>query len=122
MAKIKFGDQHNKSQFHLKVVTTGASETEIDAGEQYDRSSREAHIVDLPANIDLERLAAELSRLPLPAVDGATVAAAQKAAIDGDRGNVARILRNLGASAWEIAKKAGADMAAAAIKASLGLK
>lgn len=122
MAKIRFGDQHDQSRFHLNVVTSGASATEIDAGKQLDRSTREAQILDLPEDIDLDRLAAELPRLRMPPADGAAVAAAGKAAREGDRGSVARILRNLGAGAWEIAKKAGADVAAAAIKASLGLK
>ena len=130
MSKIKFKDQHGDSKFNLNVVTSGASETEIEVGRQYDRSSRDARIIDLPADIDLRLLAADLSRLLGPGSPAARelrdqeadLRAAEKAASDGDSSAVSKFLSKAGSCALEVAKKVGADVAAAAIKASLGLK
>jgi hypothetical protein len=130
MARIKFGNQYDDTTFNLDVRTSSTSSTDIEVGDQRDRAKRDVRIVDLPAGIDFKSLAKELS-LMTSSVDRidlqqnadavANLRQAERAANSGDKAGVVAFLQKAGVWALEAAKTVGADVAASAIKAALGL-
>jgi hypothetical protein len=130
MAKITFGKQRDKSRLDLDITTSGGSQTEISADDQLDQSVRDVRIVDLPPNIDMTALASELARVLTQAnkheivqnsISVQGLKNAQEAAAGGDWHKTKAFLQQAGKFALDIAQKIGADIATAAIKASLGL-
>ncbi len=132
MSKIIFGDQHDKSKSRVNIVSAGGT-SEIRTGQQFDESIQEGLILDLPdlpPNIDVNALAAELGVIlrsmntaPAPPTTDAaeSLKQAESAAKRGDRTATVAFLQKAGTWALDIAKSVGATVASAAIKASLGL-
>jgi len=123
MAKINFGKQSGDSKLSLDVVTHSSSQTEINAGDQLDRSTRDVHITDLP-DIDMSQLALDLARLRTApgAAGNENLKHAEAAAAAGDRSATKQFLMKAGAWALNLATTVGAPVAIEAIKHSLGLK
>jgi len=123
MAKITFGKQSDESKFTLNVLTHGTSFTEIGAGDQTGHSVRDVHITDLPEGIDMVRLARDLARIRASAAGKTEVnlKRAEEAVKAGDEAAAKAFLAKAGAWGLDLAKSVGADVAVAAIKASLGI-
>lgn len=131
MSDITFGKQSGDSNFKLDVLTSGKSRTKISVGDQTERSTRDARIIDLPPDIDMSQLIADLNRMltetstkELDQHQGTATALrnAEEAAKSCDRSKITAFLAGAGKVALEMAQKIGADVAVAAIKTSLELK
>ena len=130
MARIKFGNQYDESAFNLDVRTSSSSSTDIEVGDQRDRSKRDVRIVDFPLGIDLTALAQDVSHIvsSVGQTDSARNAEelidlrhAEQAAKSGDKARVMAFLKKAGIWALDVATSVGADVATTAIKAALGL-
>lgn len=129
MAKINFGNTHDKARRETHVVTSGRSSSEIDLGDQYDSSVRIDNVLDLPDDEPLSRISNEIVALlrktePLPdrdthSVEKLTEAAAAAAQVDA-KGMFER-LRQAGSWALSVAKEAGSDLLVSALKKATGL-
>ena len=120
MAKITSGHQSGTSKLIVDAVLSETSQIEVPLGDQIEQSTREIHIVELPATMDMSCLAKDidriLSRFGSTALTTNTAVAenlreAKKAAESEERGKVSLFLQKAGSVALELATKVGADLA-----------
>jgi hypothetical protein len=128
MSKINQGNQYDQSARKDEILTSGASSTEISQGDMHGGSTRQTRIVDLPDIVpDLETLLARVNSVAEGSQDPKTNAkisdlrGALTAAKNDNESDLIKHLKGAGSWALEIATKVGADVAAAAIKASMGV-
>jgi hypothetical protein len=131
VTKINLGAGHDDADLRLNVVTDGLSNTEIETGDRFDRSTMTATIYDLGTlrKLDPNVLARELCRLgnelqrqaanPTQREAARNIIAAKDSTSEPTK--TGSYLLKAGKWALEIATKIGTPVAEAALKATLGL-
>lgn len=130
MTKIKFGNQHDDSSAQHSIVSDGGS-SEIEFGDQYDRSRLSTRILDLKDPADLAVAAKELASLSQEIQDTPeaqahpedvkALDAAAKHAAAGDGEAVRSSLKSVGKWVLATATAIGTPVAVELLKSVAGL-